>query len=103
MNPCFSGAIVIVVDKIPDPKNENERKYAWAHIIGYILSWMTVFVNPLIYILSNKFFRNAAKKSFSCAICKRQNLEMYDSVFSTWDRRRSHNHVEMQSDMVLDT
>ena len=43
------------------PKFDNA---GW-HIFGYILLWSFTFINPIIYIFANQFFRLAFLKTFT--------------------------------------
>jgi hypothetical protein len=46
------GVIIMTVDAMP-PNNQ----YPALHVVGYMLFWCSGFVNPLIYVFFNTFYR----------------------------------------------
>lgn len=52
----------ITIAKIID-KNVN---YPWLHIIGYIMIYLSACINPIIYVIMNKQYRQAYKTVLMC-------------------------------------
>ena len=54
---CFlPWAVLTVLDPIPP------SQLGWLHMITYILSWSSAFVNPVIYCLTNKYYLEAFRQ-----------------------------------------
>ena len=54
---CFlPWGVLTVLDPIPP------SQLGWLHMITYILSWSSAFVNPVIYCLTNKYYLEAFRQ-----------------------------------------
>jgi hypothetical protein len=53
------GVVIVTVDPIP-PNNQ----YPALHVVGYMLFWCSAFVNPLIYVFSNRYVSRATPLTF---------------------------------------
>jgi hypothetical protein len=51
----------------PMPPNSN---YPLLHVISYIISWSSGCIHPIIYVLSNKLYWRALKKTFGKKVDK---------------------------------
>ena len=47
-------------------ENDEDSKNVPYHVIAWIISWTSVFINPLIYGFSNKTFQKGLKKAVLC-------------------------------------
>jgi len=57
---CFiPWCILSVLDPIPTPFDEPPSQYGSLHMVTYILTWLSACVNPIIYCLTNKHYREA--------------------------------------------
>ncbi|XP_026482415.1 G-protein coupled receptor moody-like [Ctenocephalides felis] len=52
----------ITIAKVADP----EVKYPGLHIMGYILLYLSACINPIIYVIMNKQYRQAYKTVLLC-------------------------------------
>ena len=50
---------------IVDP-DWTHPQWGWVHIFGYISVWTFVAFKPVIYVLTNDYFRQAFFDSFPC-------------------------------------
>ena len=48
------------------------------HVIGYIINWCSAFINPFIYVFSNKIYMASFKKTIK-----------FHTFFTTWSSRRT--------------
>lgn len=70
---CFlPSTLIIMFDPMPPSKN------AGLHVAGYIIFWCSAFINPLIYIASNKYYRAAMIE----IICRR-SVEDSEQITAT--------------------
>ena len=84
---CFLPTTAIVVfdptpgdhDKLDYPNRDNPE----LHVAGYIIFWCSAFINPVIYIASNKVYRRALKDVICCNIA-------YDEVSTAPSRATSN-------------
>ena len=54
---CFlPWGVLTVLDPIPP------SQLGWLHMITYVLTWSSVFVNPIIYCLTNKYYLEAFRQ-----------------------------------------
>ena len=42
----------------------SEGAYRWIRVASYVLVYCTVFIKPIIYVCSNKFFKEAFYDTF---------------------------------------
>ena len=62
---CFLPSCVLMVfDSMPPC-----RGYPGLHVAGYVIFWCSGFINPLIYIFSNRNYRNACVGLFTNYQC----------------------------------
>ena len=59
---CFLPTTLIMTIN-PMPPNRN---LPGLHIAGYIIFWCSGFINPVIYIISNKYYRKAMQEVVCC-------------------------------------
>ena len=62
-----------------------------AHVAFYILAWLSTISNPIVYVFSNKFYRNAFQKTFRIRNgIEASNSDKYDqSVFKSIGKKLS--------------
>ena len=54
---CFlPWGLLTVLDPIPP------SHLGWLHMVTYVLSWSSAFVNPVIYCLTNKYYLEAFRQ-----------------------------------------
>ena len=54
---CFlPWGVLTVLDPIPP------SQLGWLHMVTYVLSWSSAFVNPIIYCLTNKYYLEAFRQ-----------------------------------------
>ena len=54
---CFlPWGLLTVLDPIPP------SRLGWLHMLTYILSWASTFLNPLIYCFTNKYYMEAFRQ-----------------------------------------
>ena len=59
---CFLPTTLIMIFNPMPP----EREYPGLHVAGYIIFWCSGFSNPVIYIISNKYYRKAMQEMVCC-------------------------------------
>ena len=71
-------------------ENDEDSKNVPYHVIAWIISWSSVFINPLIYGFSNKTFQKGLKKAVLCDKEGVSNAGLQSDewfTFRTLDRR----------------
>ena len=64
---CFlPTTLIMAIDPMPPNK-----EHPGLHVAGYIIFWCSGFINPIIYIVSNKYYRKAMIDS----LCGTQEFE----------------------------
>ena len=59
---CFlPTTLIMVIDPMPPNRNNPQL-----HVVGYIIFWCSGFINPIIYIVSNKYYRKAMMEVVCC-------------------------------------
>ncbi len=63
------------------------------HVAGYIIFWCSGFVNPVIYIVSNKYYREAMLETFCRKFARRYTFtgaNVYADANGEFDRTTPH-------------
>ena len=82
---CFLPTTLIMIIN-PTPPNRN---VPWLHILGYIIFWCSGFINPIIYIVSNKYYRRAMLETVCCAPAELETLTVTSRLASRTSSARS--------------
>ena len=67
-------------------ENDEDSKNVPYHVIAWILSWTSVFINPLIYGFSKKFWKGL-KKAVQCNKKGGNGLQNVELRVRTHDQR----------------
>ena len=95
---------------VADPMPPYDGAVGW-HIMGYWLSWISMFINPFVYFTTNDFFKTATIKTFAnenfVNLSTRRNTTIAEQEgwFATVGKNRSGRsikvNVELESQDIL--
>ena len=78
-------------------EHDDSDDNAHFHIIGYIISWSSVFMNPIIYVISNKYYRKTVLKTFGCNTNGPSEMYYNDTLYLTPKLRRTLPDNELRT------
>jgi len=58
-----------VFDPIPAPFDQPPSKLGSVHMVTYILTWLSACINPIIYCLTNRYYREAHLELVRKLVC----------------------------------
>jgi hypothetical protein len=95
---CFLPyGFIMVVDPMPP------SKLGWLHMITYILSWTSAFVNPVIYCLANKYYLETFKQLFKQLLKSSKPREALESSGSAVSRETEETVQELLKNSLRQT
>lgn len=77
---------------------DKEVNYPGLHVLGYVLIYISSCINPVIYVIMNRQYRQAYK---TVLLCKRPRLPSLTSSHSERGKARNRAAVEELNDKTL--
>merc|ERR1711974_27049 len=68
---CFvPWCFLSVLDPIPAPFDQPPSQLGSLHMVTYILTWLSACINPIIYCLTNRYYREAHLELVRKLVCQ---------------------------------